>query len=71
MTKIAQARSRLFRIPLDEPLADAKHGAHTHFELVTVEITLENGDEGVGYTYTGGVGGNGIKAPWTRICSPF
>ncbi|SKA55675.1 mandelate racemase/muconate lactonizing enzyme family protein [Enterovibrio nigricans] len=71
MTKIAQARSRLFRIPLDEPLADAKHGAHTHFELVTVEITLENGDEGVGYTYTGGVGGNGIKATLDADLLPF
>ncbi|MEO0331246.1 MAG: mandelate racemase/muconate lactonizing enzyme family protein, partial [Bacteroidota bacterium] len=39
-----------------------KHGDHTHFELITVTITLEDGSEGTGYTYTGGKGGHAIKA---------
>ena len=45
-----------------EVLNDAKHGDHTHFELVTATITLEDGTEGSGYTYTGGKGGHAIKA---------
>ena len=41
-------------------LYDAKHGNHTHFELITVEIILESNLIGVGYTYTGGKGGSAI-----------
>ena len=50
----------LYKIPLAEVLADAKHGAHTHFELVTVRIRCRDGLEGLGYTYTGGKGGSAI-----------
>lgn len=61
-TKISKIETRLYRVPLPEVLSDAKHGDHFHFELVTVSITLENGMEGTGYTYTGGKGGRAIKA---------
>lgn len=61
-SKIAQIVTKLFKIPLPEVLSDAKHGDHTHFELITVTITLQNGMEGTGYTYTGGKGGYAIKA---------
>ncbi len=60
--KIQSIETRLFEVPLPEVLSDAKHGDHFHFELVTVTITLENGAEGTGYTYTGGKGGHAIKA---------
>ncbi|KZS40460.1 uroporphyrinogen decarboxylase [Aquimarina aggregata] len=53
---------RLFEVPLPEVLSDAKHGDHYHFELVTATITLKNGNQGTGYTYTGGKGGHAIKA---------
>lgn len=49
-------------MPLAEVLSDAKHGDHFHFELVTATVTLEDGSEGTGYTYTGGKGGYAIKA---------
>ena len=62
MSKIRKIDSRLFRVPLQEPLHDAKHGAHTHFELVTVSVELDDGSRGTGYTYTGGKGGRAIKA---------
>ncbi|OYW62145.1 MAG: uroporphyrinogen decarboxylase, partial [Rhodobacterales bacterium 12-65-15] len=62
MPRITALATRLFRVPLSEPMADAKHGAHTHFELVTVEITTEDGLSGTGYTYTGGKGGRAILA---------
>ncbi len=62
INKIGKIDTKLFQIPLPEVLSDAKHGDHTHFELVTVTITLGNGLSGTGYTYTGGKGGYAIKA---------
>ena len=61
-TKITKIETQLFQVPLPEVLSDAKHGDHFFFELVTTTITLENGLEGTGYTYTGGKGGYAIKA---------
>lgn len=49
-----------YRVPLKEVLADAKHGDHTHFELILCRVTCKDGSEGVGYTYTGGKGGRAI-----------
>lgn len=62
MSAIRSVDIRLFEVPLDEVLVDAKHGAHTHFELVTVTIRDADGVEGTGYTYTGGKGGHAIRA---------
>ena len=60
MAKIQNIVARLFKVPLGEVLSDAKHGDHSHFELVTVTIELDNGSSGTGYTYTGGRGGSAI-----------
>lgn len=62
MSRISNIDCRHFNVPLAEVLTDAKHGDHTHFELVTVTITLDNGQSGTGYTYTGGKGGRAIEA---------
>ncbi|MEM6848729.1 MAG: mandelate racemase/muconate lactonizing enzyme family protein [Pseudomonadota bacterium] len=62
MARIEHVETRLFRVPLDEVLSDAKHGDHTHFELITVQIATSDGLEGTGYSYTGGFGGHAIKA---------
>ena len=59
---ISEVQVDLFRVPLREVMADAKHGNHTHFELVTVTAVLESGARGTGYTYTGGKGGHAIRA---------
>lgn len=69
--KIKSVNNRIYRIPLSEALEDAKHGIHTHFELVTVTIQLEDGSEGTGYTYTGGRGGISIKAMLDADIKPF
>ncbi len=61
-SEISHINTQLFKVPLPEVLSDAKHGDHTHFELVTVTITLKDGRNGTGYTYTGGKGGRAIKA---------
>uniref|UniRef100_A0AAN0NJL4 Uncharacterized protein n=1 Tax=Yoonia rhodophyticola TaxID=3137370 RepID=A0AAN0NJL4_9RHOB len=56
MTRITNVEVQVFDVPLAEVLTDAKHGDHTHFELITATITLANGAVGTGYTYTGGKG---------------
>ena len=71
MTKIISVETKLFTLPLDEVLVDAKHGKHTHFELLTVSIRLNNNLSGIGYTYTGGRGGKSIKALIDHSIKPF
>ncbi len=70
-TSIVDVAIRLFRVPLRQVMSDAKHGAHTHFELVTATVRLADGSEGTGYTYTGGKGGTAIKALLERELVPF
>lgn len=62
MSNITEIQTQLYEVPLAEVLVDAKHGDHHHFELVVVKVTLADGAEGWGYTYTGGKGGRAIKA---------
>lgn len=58
--KISSVKVEYYQVPLDEVLSDAKHGDHTHFEIVACKITTADGLEGTGYTYTGGKGGRAI-----------
>ena len=60
MPRIERIDTRHFEIPLKEVLSDAKHGDHTHFELITARVRLSDGTHGTGYTYTGGRGGKAI-----------
>ena len=62
MTTIRSIECSVFHVPLDEVLVDAKHGDHTHFELIVATVTTEDGASGVGYSYTGGKGGYAIRA---------
>ncbi len=71
MTTIVGIDARLYRIPLKEILSDAKHGDHTHFELITATVRLSNGFEGTGYTYTGGWGGQAIVAMIRHDLTPM
>jgi len=71
MNKIQKIDVQLFNVPLDEVLTDAKHGDHTHFELITATVTLEDGSQGIGYTYTGGRGGRAIEAMIVHDLAPF
>ncbi|MGI9418918.1 MAG: mandelate racemase/muconate lactonizing enzyme family protein [Geminicoccaceae bacterium] len=71
MPKIQSVEARLFRVPLPEVMSDAKHGDHTHFELITATIRLDNGQEGTGYTYTGGRGGQAVLAMIRQDLCPF
>lgn len=71
MTKISSVKVRVFNVPLAEILVDAKHGSHSHFELITATIRLADGTEGTGYTYTGGRGGRSIAAMIEYDIAPF
>lgn len=71
MSVIVAVDVRLFVLPLAEVLVDAKHGEHTHFELVTATVRLNDGTEGTGYTYTGGKGGHAIKAMIEHDLAPL
>lgn len=71
MAKIDHIETRLFHVPLDEPLADAKHGTHTHFELIIATVHLDDGRSGAGYSYTGGRGGFAVAAMIEHDLTPF
>ncbi len=71
MAIIQRLAVEVFDVPLAEVLTDAKHGDHTHFELITVTITTSDGAEGTGYTYTGGKGGRAIAAMIHHDLEPF
>ena len=60
--KITDVRASCYRIPLEQPLTDAGHGRHDHYDLVTVELGAEGGHTGLGYTYTVHAGGAAILA---------
>ena len=72
MTKalIKKIDAKLFAIPLPDVLSDAMHGDISHFELVTVTVTLDDGQWGTGYTYTVGKGGHGILATIQHDLAP-
>ncbi len=71
MTKIVSVKPELFHVPLDEVLVDAKHGDHTHFELITATVTLDDGAAGTGYCYTGGKGGHAVYAMIAHDLGPM
>lgn len=71
MPAITHVEVRHLKVPLDEVLVDARHGEHTHFELIVVIIDTDDGLSGTGYTYTGGKGGHAISAMLTHDLRPF
>lgn len=71
MSKIISVKSTLYQVPLAEVLSDAKHGDHTHFELITTQIETDDGLSGTGYTYTGGRGGTAVLAMIENDLGPF
>ncbi|MEM6763230.1 MAG: mandelate racemase/muconate lactonizing enzyme family protein, partial [Pseudomonadota bacterium] len=71
MPTIRDVEARHFKVPLAEVLVDAKHGAHTHFDLITATVRFDDGVEGTGYTYTGGRGGSAVATVIRDDLAPF
>lgn len=57
---IVATKVEYYQIPLAEVMTDARHGDHTHFELIIFRVRCSDGVEGEGYTYTGGRGGRAV-----------
>ena len=68
---IAQVEAACYRVPLPVVLSDSTHGEMTHFELVTARLHDSEGAEGLGYTYTVGVGGLAVQALIERYLGPL
>lgn len=68
--KIANIQADYFRIPLTTVLSDSTHGEMSHFELITARVRSDDGVEGLGYTYTTGVGGTTIHAMIAKDLTP-
>ena len=71
MTKVVKLETHYFKLPLDEVLIDAKHGNHSHFELIITQVFDQDGEFGTGYTYTGGRGGKAIYSMLQEDIAPF
>lgn len=71
MSTITAIDLQLFKVPLIEAMGDAKHGVHTHFEIITATVKTEDGIAGTGYTYTGGRGGHAILAMLEHDLAPL
>ncbi len=71
MTKVVKLETHYFKLPLDEILIDAKHGKHSHFELIITQVFDQDGEFGTGYTYTGGRGGKAIYSMLQEDIAPF
>lgn len=71
MIAITEIDAQLHAVPLPETLSDAKHGDHTHFELIVARIGFSDGSAGTGYCYTGGRGGHAILAMIEHDLAPF
>ena len=71
MTRIAALDAGLYRIPLPTVLTDSTHGEMTAFQLITVRLLDGDGAEGVGYTFTVGMGGAAVHALVERDLKPI
>jgi len=58
--RIREIKTNYYKIPLPRVLSDATHGIIPYFELITVKVFSDSGEEGMGYTYTVGRGGGAI-----------
>jgi L-alanine-DL-glutamate epimerase-like enolase superfamily enzyme len=68
---IQKLDTRHFRIPLRTSMTDSTHGEMTHFEVVMVIITADDGTQGIGYTYTIGQGGAAVKSLVNEAFKPL
>lgn len=71
MARITGFRIEHFEIPLAAHALGAAQTPHERFELVTAEISTDEGLTGTGYTYTDGRGGRAVEAMLRHDVAPF
>lgn len=69
-TTIAAIEIETYRVPLRRPWVSAAH-AITHHEHILVDITLDNGLRGTGWTSTMGTGGTAVAALLRTYLAPM
>lgn len=69
--RIKTINTKYFKLLLEGNLVDAVHGKHDFFEVITAEVVLDSGAKGVGYTYTGGIGGAAVAVMIENDLKPF
>lgn len=69
-TRIATVETSVYRVPLKMPWVSAAH-AITHHEHILVEITLDNGLTGTGWTSTMGTAGMAVDALARAYLAPM
>jgi L-alanine-DL-glutamate epimerase-like enolase superfamily enzyme len=60
--RIVEIEADCYRIPFARVLSSSRHGLIPDFQLITVRVRDESGNEGMGYTYTIGQGGVAIRS---------
>ncbi len=70
MSTIKKITTNYYKLPLQGNLVDALHGKHDNFELITSTVLTDDGIEGIGYTYTGGIGGAAIATMLENDLTP-
>jgi len=72
MPRIKVISADHFQIPLPVTLTDATHGEMSDFDIVTVRIRDEDGNDGLGYTYCGDRGAaDAIRSIISKGLSPL
>ncbi|MFK7800240.1 MAG: mandelate racemase/muconate lactonizing enzyme family protein [Anaerolineae bacterium] len=68
---ITSLKTMHYRLPLSSTMTDATHGEMTHFEVIMVQLQTADGQQGLGYTYTIGLGGAAIKSLIEQAIKPL
>jgi L-alanine-DL-glutamate epimerase-like enolase superfamily enzyme len=71
MAELDRFDARLYHLPPQTRLVDARHGEHDVIELITVELTNTDGAKGIGYSFTGGHNGAAILKSLTDDLAPL
>lgn len=68
---ITNLETKHFRIPLTSTMTDSTHGDMTHFEVIMVRMGTDDGHDGLGYTYTIGLGGAAVRSLIDEALAPI
>jgi len=68
---ITDLETKHYNIPLRTNMTDSTHGEMTHFEVIMVRLETDEGFDGLGYTYTIGLGGTAVRSLIDQVLKPL